>query len=87
MKIKDGFLVRTVGTECVVAAVGEQSRNFNGIIRLNDTAKFLWEQLQQETTEEQMVSALLESYEITEERAAADVKRFVAQLKEADILA
>ena len=87
MKIKDGFILRTVGTECVVAAVGEQSRNFNGIIRLNGTAKFLWEQLQQETTEEKIVDALLESYDIAREQAEADVHRFVGKLKEAGILA
>lgn len=87
MRIKEGFLVRTIGTECVVAAVGEQSRHFNGIIRLNGTAKFLWEQMQQETSEEQLVTALVENYEISEEQAEADVKKFAAQLKEADILA
>lgn len=87
MKIKEGFILRTVGTESVVAAVGEQSRNFNGIIRLNGTAKFLWELLQQETTEEKVVEALLERYDITKEQAEADVHKFVGKLKEAGILA
>lgn len=87
MKIKEGFIVRTVGTENVVAAVGEQSRNFNGIIRLNNTAKFLWELLQQETTEEQLTEVLVANYDISKEQAAADVNKFVGKLKEAGILA
>ena len=41
MKIKDGFMLRKVGGQNVVVAVGKASRDFNGIIRLNDTGKFL----------------------------------------------
>lgn len=43
MKIKDGFMLRKVGGQYVVVAFGEASRSFNGIIRLNETGKFLWE--------------------------------------------
>ena len=43
MKIKDGFMLRKVGGQNVVVAVGKASRDFNGIIRLNDTGRFLWE--------------------------------------------
>ena len=39
MKIKNGFMLRKVGAQNVVVAVGEASRSFNGIIRLNDSGK------------------------------------------------
>ena len=59
MKIKDGFLLRKVGGQNVVVALGEASRDFNGMIRLNDTGVFLWQQLQQDVTEEQLLACLL----------------------------
>ena len=40
MKVKDGFILRKVGRQYVVAATGEASRNFNGMMRLNEEAAF-----------------------------------------------
>ena len=42
MKIKNGFVVREIAGECVVVALGEASKVFNGIIKLNETGKIIW---------------------------------------------
>ena len=86
MKIKDGFLLRKVGEQNIVVAVGEESRDFNGIIRLNETGRFLWERLQSETTEKNLVSAMLLEYDIDEATAENDTADFIASLREADLL-
>ena len=39
MKIKNGFMLRKVGSQNVVVAVGTASKDFNGIIRLNDSGR------------------------------------------------
>lgn len=64
MKLKDGFILRKVGGQNVVVAIGKASLDFNGIIRLNDTGKFLWEQL---------ISAMLDEYNIDRETAEAEL--------------
>ncbi len=87
MKIKDGFLLKKVGGQNVVVALGEASRSFNGIIRLNDTGEFLWRQLQQERTEEQLLAALTAEYDIDPEQARADIAEFLGSLKKAALLA
>lgn len=87
MKIKDGFMLRKVGSETVVVATGAASVGFNGIIRLNDTGEFLWGLLEQDTTEEAMAAAMLEEYDIDETTAKKDIAAFVGRLKEADLLA
>lgn len=87
MKIKDGFILRKVGGQNVVVALGEASRSFNGIIRLNETGKFLWEQLSGDKTKEQLCSALLSEYDVTEEQAQRDVAEFIDTLKKAALLA
>lgn len=87
MKIKEGFILRQVGDQAVVVAVGAASRDFNGIIKLNPTGKFLWEKLEKDITPEQLLAEMLDVYEIDEETAKADISQFVAKLKGADLLA
>ena len=84
MKVKDGFILRKVGRQYVVAATGEASRNFNGMLRLNEEAAFAFGLLQGGTTEEELVAALKEKYGGSEGEVRADVDRFLARLKEAD---
>lgn len=86
MKVKNGFLLRQVGEQYVVVAVGEESRNFNGIIRLNETGAFLWENLQQDIPEKELVRIMLLEYDIDGATAEADVRNFIETLKEADLL-
>lgn len=87
MKIKDGFMLRKVGGENLVVAVGEASDQFHGMIKLNDTAAFLWKKIEGGTdTEEKLVKALTAEYDVTEERAEKGVHSFLNTLKENQIL-
>ena len=86
MKIKQGFMLREVAGNFVVVAVGEASKNFNGVINLNESGAFLWKQLMSETTNEKLLDALLNEYDVSEEIAKKDIQMFVNKLKEADIL-
>lgn len=63
MKIKEGFVLREMCGENIVAAEGLQNINFNKLISLNSTAAFLWKELVgKEFTAEQMASLLVEEY-------------------------
>lgn len=86
MKIKQGFMLREVAGNFVVVAVGEASKNFNGVINLNESGAFLWKQLMSETTNDKLLDALLNEYDVSEEIAKKDIEMFVNKLKEADIL-
>ncbi len=78
MKIKNGFVVRKVGGECVVVPVGEMSKKFHGMINLNNTGEFLWNFYSTEHTVDEGVAALLREYDVQEDKARADVERFVS---------
>jgi hypothetical protein len=86
MKIKDGFVLRTVAGE-TVALPTHGVTDVDMMITLNDTGRFLWECLQKDTDENALVEALLGEYEVSREMAAEAVAAFVAQLKEQDFLA
>ena len=82
MKIKKGFVVRSVGGENVVVPVGEMSKVFHGMINLNDTGAFMWKFFSEEHTLEEGVAALRAEYEVEEERATADVQKFMKTVLE-----
>ena len=86
MRIKDGYIMRKVGNQYVVAATGEASRNFNGMIRLDESGAFAFELLQNEITEQALLSALAEKYAVPEAALQSDLIRFLSALKEADAL-
>ena len=77
MKIKNGFVLRTVGGEHVVVPVGEISKAFHGMINLNETGAFMWRFFSEEHSLEEGVTALRAEYEVEEERARLDVKKFI----------
>ena len=77
MKIKKGFVVRTVGGENIVVPVGEMSKSFHGMINLNETGKFLWDFFTQEHTLEESVDALCAEYEVDCTLAEKDAKKFM----------
>lgn len=87
MKIKSGFMMRSIAGCKVVVSVGKRSLDFNGIINLNDTGAFLWERLEQGADEDQLTAAILENYtEVDEATARQSVKDFVGTLREAGCL-
>lgn len=87
MKIKEGFMLRQVGEQTIVVAVGSASRDFNGIIRLNSVGKFLWEALSVGAEVDELAVKLSETYDVDEATAKADVISFIEKLKGADLLA
>jgi hypothetical protein len=81
MKIKPGYLLRTVAGQHVVVPIGEQAVNFNGIITLNTSGKTLWEQLVIGATPDQLVACLLERYQVSKEEAQIDVEAFLTKVR------
>lgn len=81
MKIREGFVLRTMGGQPVVVSVGSASKVFNGMIKLNETGEFLWKKMAEDVSEDELVEALLEKYDISEEVAKQDVDAFIETLK------
>ncbi len=86
MKIKPGFVLKTVAGENV-ALPTEGVADLDMMITLNDTGRFLWEKLQEDTDTNGLVQALLAEYDVDEATARTSVERFVAKLKESGFLA
>jgi len=87
MRIKEGFILRKVGKQYVVAATGEASKAFNGMIRMNEASAHIFKLLQEETTAEALVNAMITELGADEATARADIEMFLGKLKEAGALA
>lgn len=75
MRIRKGFMLREIATYHVVVPEGLEVINFRKLVRLNDSAKYLWESLQGQNFQvEDMTKLLTDKYEVTEEKAMADAK-------------
>ena len=86
MKIKSNFILRKVADSYVVVPVGKLTLDFNGIINLNETGAFLFELLQEGAEKEDLLRKMLEEYDVTPEKAAADIDVFLKKAEEADVL-
>lgn len=88
MKIKDGFVLRTICGQHVVSGEGTANVNYSSLITLNDTAAYLFKNLQgKDFTEETAVELLLQEYEVDRDTAAKDVKALVAKWQEIGLVA
>ena len=86
MKIKNDFILREVAGSYVVVPVNDRTMDFNGMINLNETAAFLFKLLQEGAEKSELVSRMIEEYEVTAEKAEADIEKFIQKLKDADLL-
>ena len=86
MKIKNGFVIREIAGQSVVVALGEASRSFNGIIKLNETGRVIWDKLTVGAEVSDIVDAILAEYEVDKNTVEKDVCAFISTLEENNIL-
>ena len=88
MKQKKGFVLREVCGEKVIVGEGIEAVNFNKLIGLNDTAAWLWEKAAElgDFTAQELADALCQEYDVTPERALADVEKLMASWQSAGIV-
>ncbi|KAB7789591.1 PqqD family protein [Bifidobacterium leontopitheci] len=87
MRLKDGFVLRDVAGQTVVIATGEASEHFHGMVKLNETGKLIWQALADGKGRDEIVSELTRQFEVTAERAGADVDTFINQMSANGFLA
>lgn len=86
MKIKDGFMLRQFGDDYIVVAVGDGSEDFNRLITINSVGAFIYKFLQTDKSFDELVAAMVEKYDASEELLRRDAETFVANLRTAGLL-
>ena len=86
MRLKEGMILHTVAGEHMMVPTGDAAKDFNGLVRGNDTARFILEMLLTDTTEEAIVEAMAREYNAPREILARDVHRILDQLEREGLL-
>lgn len=87
MKLKYRFVIREVAGQFVAVAVGRDNEKFNGMVKLNATGAYLMELLNQgDYSREELLSAMLDRYEVTEQRAGENLDAFLQILRDGKLL-
>lgn len=86
MKINENYALRQVAGVWVVLPLAKATLNFNGMLSLNETGVMLWHLLENECTKEELVTALLNEYDVSKDIASADVDEFLQTLRKAGCL-
>lgn len=82
MKIKKGYILRKLGREFMVVPIGEASKNFNGMIRMNEAGSWLWNQLKESISKEELVEKMCAYYDgLDAATAEADLNEFLENIR------
>lgn len=86
MKIKKGFILRKMGDQFVVVAVGAAAQQFGGMLRLNAMSAEIWNRIAAGIEERELICGLAAEYDAPAEQITADVRRILAALREVGAL-
>ncbi len=86
MQIKEGFILRTIGSEHMVMPTGENIAKFGGAVVLSDTAAFIFEQLKQPIAREDLVKLIVAEFDVDEDTAGKDLDELVKQFGEMGVM-
>lgn len=86
MKTKKGFVLRNVCGENIIVAEGKENIDFTKIISMNETAAYLWKNVEgKDFDPDTLKNLLMKEYEVKETTADADAKTIAKQWIEAGI--
>ncbi|MBR5539451.1 MAG: PqqD family protein [Clostridia bacterium] len=86
MKIKEGYIVRKIGSKYYAVSASRAAEG-GGMIALNETGAFIWDLFKEENTVENAAKALAEKYGIDIEIAMRDTEAYIKMLSEVEALA
>lgn len=66
-------MLRKIADECMLIPTGKAAQNFNGMMTLNETAAFVWDNLDDAGSRERLVELVVENYDVEQEAAYKDV--------------
>lgn len=86
MKIKEGFILREIVGEYMVMPTGDNIGQYNGTIVLNAISALVWKLLENPVSREDLLTAILNEYDVEEAVAAKDLDELLEKLKSFDVL-
>ena len=80
------MILREIAGEHLLIPVGRTALQVKGMVTLSESGLLLWNRLQSDCTEEDLIQVLLSEYEVDRDTAGADVKAFLKRMNDVGLL-
>ncbi len=85
MPIKSDYMLKNVGNEYMIIPTSNTNVNFSKIFNINETAAFIFKNLQEERSKEEILELMSVEYDAPKEVLSADIDEFINELKKRGI--
>ena len=79
--LKSKFVVRAVGNELILVPLTGNVAQMNELFTMNETGKFIWENLGEKTTIENLENLVTEAFDVDDDTAKKDIENFIKKLE------
>ena len=86
MRQNPQFVLCDVAGNHVLMPVGSAAIDLNGMLSLNDTGVVIWEKLKSDMAFDELLTAILEEYNVSEEVARADLTRYLKTMRDVNAI-
>lgn len=86
MKIKKGFIVSKFAEKYIAVSTCDLGVNANVLVTLNSTGVFVWELLKEDMSYNEVLSKLMDKYDVDVDTARADLDAFLYNVRKAGLL-
>ena len=86
MKLRYQFVTTEIDDSIMAVPIGDGDDTPHGILRLNETSFEIFEMLQNEVSEQEIVERFVEKYGQLSDEAEADVRDCLRKLKESGLV-
>lgn len=87
MRLREDLKLRHIGGDYIIVDPGQEMVDLSKVFTLNETAVFLWKELEgKEFTPETIVELLLETFDCTYEVALQDATQLIKDLKQGGLI-
>lgn len=78
--LKSKYVTKEIGDELVLVPLSGNVSQMNELFTMNETGRFIWENLNKNVTVEELVEKVTESFDVSEEEAEKDILLFLEKL-------
>lgn len=86
MKTNKGVIYRNIAGEHMLIPVGSAAMDNNGMFVMTELGGYIWQMLEGGMTKEEIITALLEEYEVEESILRGDVEDFLQRLADRKLI-
>lgn len=80
-KLKSKFVARNIGNELILVPLTANVAQMNELFTLNETGKFIWENINDNSTVLELENLMIETFDIDSAIAKRDIELFLSKLE------